>query len=237
MKNQIGRTLFWFRNGENDLSYLDYKFFSVGLLLNRFLNETYKGKTKEFINIYLCTEETYRLYPKVAKYHLHSTGSIINYYDVFDLYNFNSLDFENQKQFLWRRGYEILQLAAKESKNPALLEACNYAYEKGLKIGLNPDFKLLETKVILHDTEVNACLWIKFYDKLDLMKAIFTLEKNEVTVFEKLIDEATIGIEFFLEIYKKIEAKGNSIIIKGHHEIDYLPMKIPISADTINKSL
>lgn len=47
-------------------------------------------------------------------------------------------------------------------------------------------------------------------------------------VFEKNIDSTKNGVEFFLEMYKAIELKDNTIIIKGRKDVDYLPLKISL---------
>jgi len=40
----IGRTLFWFKDGNDRLNEFDDSFFALGTLLNRLLNQKYEGK-------------------------------------------------------------------------------------------------------------------------------------------------------------------------------------------------
>jgi hypothetical protein len=235
MKNTINRTMFWFRNGYEDLSSLDIKFVPLGDLLNRLLSESYKGPKIKFINLYLKTEENYELHPVNPKYYTHWYNGVLLYNDVINLQTFKGLDFKMQTQFLWKRGYELLQIAAIDSKNPELLEACKYAYEKGLSMNLNPNFKLITTEVVLHNVALQAAILIK-YDT-PKMYSHFILEKNGEIIFEKLIDDNRVDFEIFFDFIKKIEVKNNIIILKGQRDIDYLPMKIPISEDVVSKFL
>jgi hypothetical protein len=64
---KIGRTLFWFEDGDESLSTIDHDFYGLSILLNRLLNEKYDGKSIQFINIYFSTEKTYELYPNLSK--------------------------------------------------------------------------------------------------------------------------------------------------------------------------
>lgn len=232
MKNTIVRTLFWFKDGEEDLLNWDDKFFSMGILLNRLLSENYKGKKIKFINIKFLTEKTFELYPNTLKKEAYFYGGHLSYKDVFDLSGFQKLSDKEQSHYIWERAYKILQISAKELKNTSLLEASDYAYKKGLEIELNPDYRMIETEVKLYDQVFMASIWINFGKKN--MSSNFTLEKDGKIIFEKEIDKTRLGIEFFLEIYKKILVDGNTIIIKGHHSIDYLPLKIPIELKDIN---
>jgi hypothetical protein len=229
MSSHIRRLLFWFKDGQNDLYSLNYKFFPLSLLLNRLLNETYKDKTINSININLYTEATYSLYPLAVKYHLHHTNRVISYDDFFDLDIFNNLTFEQQKKMLWERSREIFVEASAKTNNKNLIIAADYAYNKGKTLNLDTDFKILSEIFTLDGMSLEASVWIKFKD--DSMQSIFSIEKGGRIIFEKFIDKSLTGNEFFLTIYKKIEIKNNCIIIKGNREIDYLPMKININED------
>src|SRR5438128_494733 len=48
---KIGRTLFWFKDGDEQALDLNERFFAYGTFLNRLLNEHYSGKKLKFINI------------------------------------------------------------------------------------------------------------------------------------------------------------------------------------------
>lgn len=233
MKNIIDRTLFWFQDGADNIVALCNKFFALGNLLNRLLSEKYDGKKIKFINISFLTEKTFELFPNVPKRVAYFYGGHLSYKDIFDLNDFEKMSDEEQKLFLWKRVYEIFQVSAKELKNNSLLEASEYAYKKGLELELNPDYRMIEADVKIHEQLFLASIWVNF--NKNSMNSKFTLEKNSKIVFEKDIDSTKLGVEFFLEIYKKIIVDGNSIIIKGHNSIDYLPLKIPIELKDIKQ--
>jgi hypothetical protein len=86
---------------------------------------------------------------------------------------------------------------------------------------------MIETDVVLFEKKYKASLWVNFSE--NLMQANFTLEKDNKIIFKKVIGNAPSGMEFFLVMFKKIEQKDNSIIIKGLKDVDYLPMKIMFS--------
>ena len=232
MKYKIGRTSFWFKDGDKELLSLSYSFFPLAHLLNRLMSEKYEGKKLKFINITFATEEKYRLHPQPPKYNIHYYGGHLSFADVFDLENFNKMEQKKQKLFIWKRSHEILYEASKSIKNVALLEASAHAYAKGLQLDLNPDYKILEKEAILYGKLVKVVVWFNF--KEDGIYSKLTIEKSGIDIFERPIDKSALGNEFFLEIYKKIEVKENLIIIEGHQEIGYLPMKIPINKDMFN---
>jgi hypothetical protein len=231
MKNAIERTLFWFNDGDDKLLSLNERYFSLGTLLNRLLCENYKGKKIQFINIYFRTEETYKLHPKAPKHYTHFYGGQLTYDDVFDLDMFNKISEQEQNEFVWKRAFEILQDASTSIKNKQLLSASEYAFNKGLEMNLNPDYRMVEKDIELFNQPMKAAVWVNF--RKEGMYSKFTLEKENQIVFEKEIDKTRNGVEFFLEMYKDIELKGNDIIIKGRKDVEYLPLKIPISKEEL----
>lgn len=231
MKVKITRTLFWFKDRDEEISFLDDRFFGLATLLNRLLIEKYKGKIIKFINLYFYTEDYYRMFPQLKKEFTHYYNGHFQYYCLFDLAKFNQLNEEKQSKFIWFLACENLKHAAKTIKNNSLLESVIYAYERGIEINLNADYKVVEADIELYGEKLRAAVWINF--KKDGIYSKFTLEKNDRTIFAKPIDETQNGIEYFLEIYKGIEVVKNSIIIKGDRDIDYLPLKIDISQKTL----
>lgn len=227
----IERTLFWFIDGNEQLLRLNERYFALGNLLNRLLNETYDGKKIKFINMYFRTEETYKLHPRSVRHYLHFYGGHLNYDDVFELSIFNKLKKEDQDSMIWKRAFEILQESSISIKNNSLLTASEYAYKKGIDIGLNPDYRMIEADVIIYDEPIRASVWVNF--RSDGMYSKLTLEKDGIVFFEKDIDSTKNGIEFFLEMYKSIEVEDDAIVIKGHRDVKYLPLKIPIEKQLI----
>lgn len=127
--------------------------------------------------------------------------------------------------------YEYLQTSAKQIKNDSLLDASEYAYKRGLEINLNPDYRVIETDGIVYGQPIKAAVWISFRKEGMLSK--LTIEKAGIIIFEKQIDETVNGVEFFLEMYKKIEIDNNTIIIRGSRDVEYLPLKLTIERDII----
>ena len=100
----------------------------------------------------------------------------------------------------------------------------DFAHKKGIELNLNPDFKLLETDFLHNGEKINAALWIRF--KNNLMISSVEISKGEVSVLKKSIDQARIGIEFFLDMYKQIVFQDGFVVIKGSKKIDCSPLKI-----------
>lgn len=98
---------------------------------------------------------------------------------------------------------------------------------KGIEKKLNPDYRVVETNLTVNGEHLKASVWINF--EADGMHSKFTLEKLGTLIYERKIDKANNGIEFFLEMYKTIMIEKNDIVIKGHKDVKYLPLKIPIS--------
>lgn len=228
---KIDRTLFWFKDGEIELIELNERFFSLGTLLNRLLNTKYDGKKIEFINIDFSTENTYELYTKLPKNRAYYYGGHLRYYGIFDRDIFSKLSYEDQNKLIWRKACNYLNSSARLIKNKKLMEACDNAYIKGIELGLNADYRVIERDIILFDQQMKASVWINF--EKDAMYSRFTLEKEDKLIFEKVIDKTKNGVEFFLEIYKDIDLIDNSVIIDGRKDVGYLPLKIEISRDAL----
>jgi len=228
---KIDRTLFWFKDGDLELLELNERFFGFGTLLNRLLNEKYEGKKIEFINIDFATEKTYELYPKLPKSDAYYYGGHLRYYGLFNTDEFSKLNIEEQNKLIWSKACDYLISSAKSIKNKKLIDACDYASKRGLELNLNADYRMVEKDIELFNQPMKAAVWVNF--KKEGMYSKFTLEKENKIVFEKEIDKTKNGIEFFLEMYKDIDLKGNDIIIKGRKDVEYLPLKIPISKEEL----
>jgi len=228
---KIDRTLFWFKDGDEQLNNLTNDFFGLSFLLNRLLNEKYDGKKIKFINIDFLTENTFKLYPILPRETPYYYNGHLRYYGLFDLNLFESLSIEEQYNFVWEKAHKYLIEAAKSNKNPKLMEAANYAYEKGYELELNPDFKVVDVLIPIEGNEIRASIWILFQN--DGMVSKFTLQRSENLIFEKVLDKTEKGVEIFLEMYKAIVIENGNIIIKGRKDIASLPLKIPLSQITI----
>lgn len=222
----IDRTLFWFEDGNEMLTTINEDFFGLGTLLNRLLNDRYDGKKIKFINIYFSTERTYELNTHLTKDEPYYYGGHLQYYGVLDKERFSSLSWTERQKYVWDKARQYLCKSAQSIKNKKLLEAAEYAYEKGIEINLNPDYRMVETDINVSGQQLKASVWVNF--KEDGMYSKLTLEKEEEIVFEKDIDKTKKGVEFFLEMYKGIELDNGNIVIKGRKDVDYLPLKIPL---------
>lgn len=229
MKLSIERTLFGFNDGIDTINILNDKFNFLAILLNRLLSEKYNGKKIKYMNIFFydSSEKLQKAYGK--EYFLHYYGGQFTYKKVVDLSCFLALNFNDQKKFIWKQAYEMLQFASKELKNESLRISSEYAYHKGLNLKLNADYRMIETDIVLFEENYKASLWINFLE--NQMQANLTLEKDNKIIFKKHIGDAPNGMEFFLIMFKKIEQIDNSIIIKGSKDVECLPMKILFSED------
>jgi hypothetical protein len=228
----IGRTLFWFRDGDQILNSLNDDFFGVALLLNRLLNEKYEGKKIKFINLDFSTQKTYELYSVLPKDEPYYHGGHLRYYGLFDLIQYNLLSFDERRYFIWKKACTYIERSAAFMKNNKLLYAVNYAYSKGIEINLNPNYTLFNISINFSNQLLNASLWIEF--KKDEMCSKLVIMNDKGIVFEREIDKTKIGVEFFLEMYKSLEFDGSSVLIKGDKYVNYLPLKISLPEFILN---
>lgn len=231
MNINIERTLFWFKNDNEDLLVLNDRYFPLATLLNRLLNENYRGKKIKFINLDFSTEATYLSYPQLPKDTAYYYGSHLRYYGVFDLIAFFNLNEVEQDRFVWVKACEYLKKAAKSIKNDSLIDAAEYAYKKGMEMDLNPDYRMVQANVIIYGQPMNASVWVNF--RKDGMYSKLSLEKDDAIIFEKEIDKTKNGVEFFLEMYKNLHVEDNTIVINGHRDVDYFPLRIPVPNEVI----
>src|SRR5690349_20211141 len=96
-----GRTLFWFADGDIDLLELNNRFFPFANLLNRLLNEEYRGDKIKFINLKMSTEETYRLHPKFPRNYTNFYNGHLLHNAVFDFDAYRKLNEAGQTYFIW----------------------------------------------------------------------------------------------------------------------------------------
>jgi hypothetical protein len=228
---KIDRTLFWFKDGDEMLLSLNERFFAYGTLLNRLLNECYKGKKLKFININFLSQETFDLYPAFAKETAYYYGGHLQFYGFLDYAKFDELSEPEKIRTIWEKACHYLQNSAQAIKNDDLLAASKYAISKGLETDLNPDYCMLDTEVALHGKVVRATLWLNF--RKDGMHSKLAIEKDGRVLFEKDLDKAKNGVEYFLVMYKQIASDGNNVIVKGRKDAGYFPLIVPVSKDIV----
>ncbi len=152
----------------------------------------------------------------------------MSYFGSFNKAEFNNLPAESRIKFVWETGCRYLKEIALVGKNQPLYEAVDYAYQEGLKLNLNPDYRRIDTHLTVFGHHMRASIWIHFTDQFMISK--LTLEKDGRTVFEKEIGKAYLGIEIFLEMYKRIEIAGDSVVIKGRRDVKESNVKLLLDA-------
>lgn len=220
----IGRTLFWFKDGRTELKHLNDRFFGLATMLNRLMNESYDGKKVKFINVYFATAVTYEIFPEPSIDYIHYYGGHLSYSALFVLEEFENLSQDDQAKYVWDHAIQYLRRAGIQLKNESLVEAVDLANERGGNLRLNPDFPLIKRSFNIHGEEYSAELWIHFNS--DDMFSKFWLKRNNQTIMEKMIDQSKAGYEFFLEMYKDIQMAGDHFVITGHRDVEYLPMMV-----------
>ena len=232
MRRLILRTLFWFYD-EDEFHKLVERFSPWGEMLTRLMLEKYEGKRMVYININFKTQKRYDSFGFSPNY-THYYGGNLAYDGLWDMDYYNSLPPNEQIRFVWDKGCEFLITASEASRNQSLADACRYAHAKGLEMGVNPDFRRLAVPVELYGRNLVACIWIHYDDPTMMMTAVFTLEDGDRRLFEKKLCAVEFKYDFFPGWIKKIEVKnGNTVIVKGHYELDCLPYKIPIPEEIV----
>jgi hypothetical protein len=225
-KNQnFGRLLFWFRDSDFQLYDYTVKFGPLAMLLCRLINENYSGKKIKFININFCSPQIYIDNKSLKENYTHEFGGDIRHNSIFYKNEFDKLDFEIQKKQLWNFLFEIMLKIASDTKNIDLKSSVESAFKKGIENGLLEDFILLEEIKTIKEKNIRVELWANF-ENSKVFANLKIYVDNDIK-YSKLIDSSSSDNEFFYTMFKKIiiDEKGN-IVIKGHYEIEYLPIKI-----------
>ncbi|WP_121967522.1 hypothetical protein [Myroides sp. N17-2] len=224
---KIRRLAFWFtRSGEDYTKTISEHFFSIQNLYTRLLNEVYDGSKIGFFNLCYVDPVFFDTHPEYPRNGAFGGGEHLQYYGEFDIDAFFELTENEKKRLLWEKVYLWINEVAKQKKNPKLAEANHYAYHKGIQLNLNADFKRVEKEIIFKDKVCEAAVWINFFE--DYMSAKFSISDKGKEVYAYEFQKAENGIEFFLDMFKKIEQKGNNVIVKGHYDVDYLPKKFDL---------
>ena len=228
MGKKIDRLLVWFQTEEGSIRNLSDLFYGLSFLYNTLLNEKYDGKKIKFININLETLGNYKKNPQIPLHYTHYYNGHLNFYGLFEKELFESLSYHEQTVHIWNKIHESLIECSKATKNQHLLDASNYAYKKGIDTNLNTDYKIVETTFCYDNENYTASVWFLF--EQNAMYSKLLIEKEDGThCYEKEIDHTILGNEYFLTIYKSIYLEGNTLILKGKSDIDYLPMKFDLN--------
>jgi hypothetical protein len=227
-KNQnFGRLLFWFRDSDSQLYNYTVKFGPLAMLLSRLINENYTGKKIKFININFCSSQVYIDNKGIKENYTHEFGGDIRHNSIFYKNEFDKLDFQNQKKQLWNSLLEIMFKIASDTNNSNLKSSIEIAHRKGIEYDLLEDFILLEEIKVIKGKKIKAELWATFENSK--VFANLKIYVDEVMKYSKLIDSSTSENDFFYTMFKKIDIDKNAnLVIKGHSEVEYLPLKIAL---------
>lgn len=218
---------FDFRDGEEDLVRLTNWSWIMSNLLFRLLSENHKKLKVETIIIYFCTELTYQLFPKVVKYNCHFRSGMLIYHDVFDRRAFEELDYPDRRKRLWELTHKVLADAGRRIGDNEFLKAVEHCFHEGLRMNLCPDYKTISAKVELWGRIVDASIWAIFED--DCVRNELLLEYNGSEIYRQELSRGSLGLEFNLIMFRKIEYENNAIIVKVHREANLKVGKIAIS--------
>lgn len=223
---KVGRTLFWFKEADGNVLALNEKFFGLGTMLNRLLNEKYNGKKLGFVNINYAAAGYYKEGSVIPVNQAYYYGGDLTFYGIIDMPAFKSLRYYDQCLYLWNSSCQYLQQSAIQIENENLFNAVGYAHQRGLELHLNQNYIIDECSFKVGERNCKAILWMKFEE--DRMFAAVEAFHNEGLLLREEIASSRNGNEFFLEIFKKVEFDGAKIVVKGRKEVEYLPLVIPL---------
>lgn len=223
---KIERVLFWFRDGQEKLINLNDDFFGLSVLFTRLLNENYRGKKINFINVDFMTDNTYAYYPILKRESAEIFGKDLRYFGTFDNVYFSKFNKADKQLYIWDKAHNYLLEMAKISHNEELQKAVEFSYLQGLKLKLIPDYENVNLEFQYNNIIYKASIWICFAD--DYMYSKLIVENTGRKIFEKEIARTKIGVELFLSIYKKIILKNDFLIVQGAKDVDHLPFKMAL---------
>lgn len=229
MSKIIRRTLMWFRDDDlSDKNSLGDYYYGLSNLLNEELCKYYTGRKLRLINIEYVPIAGFEL-PNISfkPGYTHYNVAHIRYMGIIDYQEFNSKSKEERKIYLWQTACDCLKQIGTKFNNQELAIAAEKAYHSGIEKGLCTDYEAVSNEFEYKDKFLKARVVISFGETK--MYSTFELLSENQVLYSKLLDQTVLGVEFFLEMYKKIEIKENILILKGHREIEYLPMKINLN--------
>ncbi|UKN02717.1 hypothetical protein K6119_04210 [Paracrocinitomix mangrovi] len=229
-QKHIVRLLIWFKNPDDSLYELTRLFVPVSMLMNRLLNELYSGKKIKFLNINLRTADSFEKIENASIDYVHSYGGHISIDSILPLDKFNSLSYTEQLYFVWDLAKEAILKISTDLKNNDLSDAVQKAYQKGLDQNIDLDFDLIVEEFQIGNHTFVASLKMEF-DK-NIVHAHYKIVSDSKSIFNQIIDSTTCDTEFFYEMFKSIVTEGNHIVLKGHEEVDYLPLYVEIENQT-----
>jgi hypothetical protein len=223
---KIDRIVISFDDVDKDLSNYTDDFFEIGILLERLLQKYYCGSKIHLLNIQFFSKSYFLKYPIVAEVKIKYFGGHVHYNYLMDYSYFDELNREEKVKFLWVTLNEIIIEIASFKKNNSLKDAILIAFEEGLKININPDYKLVESQLTINGVNYNAIIWLNFGETR--MNANLEIYQSDKVVFTQFLLGTDKGNPAFLVVFKKVECDAKNIIIKGRYDVKQLPIKISI---------
>ncbi|PWG81187.1 hypothetical protein [Pararcticibacter amylolyticus] len=228
----INTLSFWFMQHEDRDQELHLEFYGLSFLLLNLLKEKYEGKRIEFANLHFYAQSVFDQHPKLIKEEPYFFRGHLLYYGVIDYENFLPIPFKARTAFIWEKACEYLKYCGKHMKNKSLLEAVDYAYEKGKSLDYCTNSEVVTADLLLFGMTFQAAILIIFGS--DVMRAKLVLKSSGKVVFEKDVDQGRRGAGLFLEIFSRIVAIGNVIHIEGPKNIEGFPKLVPISKEDLD---
>jgi hypothetical protein len=229
MKNKIERILIWLRKGEYTQNYESEMLHPLSVLLTRTINSNYGGKQYKYINIELSDWSNLKDKSLIKDYsRLHYYRGHLRCHEAIDLKRYLSLEAGEGHRYIWELVCKSLKEAALSTKNQGLADATEKAHKIGLRNNLDLNFIILEEKFNIKNNNINVELWFEF-DHSERADVVLRIKNNERMIYERKIDDIHVANEFSYTIFKKIVLQDDLLILKGHYEIEYLPLKIPLT--------
>ena len=229
------RILFSFKGKDGMPPGLQAKFSPYGNMLTRLMAEVYDGPKYKFLNIYFNTQAVYDRYGEENHEHpLKSRGGYFHYNAIIDLDTFLQKPDEEQIRYVWDEAYRIFSTAAQRLNNPALGEAAQHAYEEGLRIDLNPDYRMIKRDIVVDEIPFRAAIWARY--RGEKTAGVLTIERGDDMLLEYTLVTVDTALEVFYVIFRAIEQDGRTLIVKGMRDAN-LPKKIllPDGLDRIRR--
>ncbi|WPQ61885.1 hypothetical protein SIO70_26340 [Chitinophaga sancti] len=228
---KIGQILFCFYKNNEQLYSLTKRTIGLGMLLSRLLNERYKSKPIEFLNLMFLDEESYENDQRKIKGYNAIAGPAMSYYGVLDIEMYLQLAEEDKNALIWKMACEYIIKTAENHSNKDLVDACKYAYETGVSLNYCTDLQGISSELILFGKVIKSEIVFRFED--EKVTAFLILRNEDKVVFDKPLHKTDADVGAFFYVFKEIVSVGNIILIKGPKNASIFPMTVTISAEDL----
>ncbi|RYZ54151.1 MAG: hypothetical protein EOP49_05790 [Sphingobacteriales bacterium] len=179
------------------------------------------------MNLYYRSQATYEKY-RFVKYGFSFSRELgFVYFDLLDFDEYLGMSVDQRRRYIWDRSIATLKKFGEERKIGNLPEAAEQANAAAISNGFNPDYKQIELHFEFEGQPYYSFLEFQFFE--DRVSAVLSIFRAEMEVYKNVLETTQTDIEFFYEIYKKLVFEKGILTLKGHYEVDYLPLKIKIA--------